>query len=136
MQYGTKRVSSSPPIKPGVKRNIPTDTKSHELVLTENYQLLYEFSSILNRPVIQIESQLSFQRLKENYEYQWGGIVSLLRHFVSLLMRSGVTNAIINGHTLARLAFEFPLELNPTTNILLECVENKNEVIEEMETIG
>ena len=62
--------------------------------------------------------------------------MSLLRHFVSLLMKSGATSAIINGHSLARLAFEYPLELKPSTEILMGCVANRHSVSEEMGTVG
>ena len=134
LQYGTKRVGSSPPTKS--VRNSPTDTKSRELVQTENFQLLYEFSSTSNKPIQQIESQLPFQRLRETYDQQWGDIVSLLRHFVALLMKSGANSAIINGHNLARLAFEFPLEQLPSTADLMECVANKTQVLEQIGTVG
>ena len=90
----------------------------------------------MNKPMNQIGSQLSYQVLRENYEEDWGSIVSLLRHFVSVLMRSGVGYALINGSALASLAVEFPLEIFPPDSVLMECIDNKDDVTKEMETVG
>ncbi|KAI6659232.1 IQ domain-containing protein H-like isoform X2 [Oopsacas minuta] len=136
INYGTKkRASSSPPIKPG-SRATPTKTQSHELVLSENLQLLYEFSSNLNKPMEQIELQESYLQLKLSHSDNWGNIVSLLQHLVGFLMKLGVTYAIIVAHEVVALAYKYPLEVRPSTKLLLECIGNRTDVVDEMKIVG
>ena len=131
-----QRISSSPPFKLGTKRVTPTESKSRELIQSDNLQLIYEFSPSLNKPLEQIETQQAYSKLKATHCDHWGAIMSLLRHLVSTLMKLGVTYGVILPRKLVELALNYTLEIKPSTSVLLECMENMDDVVKEINSIG
>ena len=106
------------------------------MIQSDNLQLIYEFSSSLNKPLEQIETQQSYFRLKATHSDHWGAIMSLLRHLVSTLMKLGVTYGIILARKLVQLARDYTLEIKPSMSVLLECIENMDDVVKEINSVG
>ena len=51
-------------------------------------------------------------------------------------MRLGVTYGIILARKLVQVALDYTLEIKPSMNVLLECIENMNDVVKEISSVG